>query len=91
MRVRIEDEEDFDQEDKSIKSVAYQVSESEQSQEIALLITFNDTKAISSNIIEPDSLIVEILRPDLIIDAETFLPLSHKNFEQKLQVGAQLS
>ena len=34
-----------------------------------MVVAFNDNSAISSDILEPDVLIVEILKPYLMIDA----------------------
>ena len=68
-RVSVKDAEEFDEEDKSIKSLTYKKVGSEASQEISIFVEFNDNSAISNDIKEPDVLIVELLRPELIIDA----------------------
>ena len=36
---------------------------------MTIFVDFNDKKAITSDIREPDTLIVEIVRPELIVDA----------------------
>ena len=65
----VKDAEEFDEEEKSIKSLTYKKVDSEASQEISIVVEFNDNRAISSDIREPDVLIVELIRPELIVDA----------------------
>ena len=66
----VKDAEEFDEEEKFIKSLTYKkVEREEANQEISIFVEFNDHRAISSDIREPDVLIVEILRPELIVDA----------------------
>ena len=50
-------------------------------------MTFNDTSAISSDIREPDILMVEIIRPELIVDAETYRFIEQDLYE--LTLGPQ--
>ena len=68
-RVSVEDAEEFGEEEKFIKSLTYKKVEREASQEISIFIEFTDYRAISTDIRDPDFLIVELLRPELIVDA----------------------
>ena len=54
-----------------------------------LKIYFYDLKAISSDITEPDVLVVNFTDPGLFIDAETGKPLSGVTLEKRIQMGAQ--
>ena len=67
--MKIKDEDYFDEEDKSILNLSYKEQSSEPSQELTLIVTFNDTKAISPDIREPDTLEVDIILPKLVVDA----------------------
>ena len=68
-RVSVEDAEELGEEKKFIKSMTYKKVEREASQEISIFLEFNDHRAISSDIRDPDFLIVELLQPELIVDA----------------------
>ena len=65
----VEDAEEFGEEEKFIKSLTSKKVEKEANQEISIFIEFNDHRAISSDIRDPDVLIVELLLPELIVDA----------------------
>ena len=57
--------------------------------EINIQLTFADNKAISQEILEPDSLIVTIAQPWLIVDAETSEPLSYVPTVQSIELALQ--
>ena len=68
--VSVRDAELFeDDEDKSISS--YHLVEIEK-RTLSLKVNFNDPNIISSDLLEPDTLIVAILVPQLFIDANNF-------------------
>ena len=50
----MKDAEEFDEDEKYIKSMTYLKAEGEASKEITLAIVFNDYKAITSDVYEPD-------------------------------------
>ena len=52
--VKVKDAEEFDEDEKYIKSMTYLKAEGEASKEITLAIVFNDYKAITSDVYEPD-------------------------------------
>ena len=52
-------------------------------------VAFSDINSISSELREPDILIVKLDMPDIFIDAETGEPLSTDPIELKLPIGAQ--
>ena len=54
-----------------------------------LKINFHDLKLISTDITEPDVLIISFTDPGLFIDAETGKPLSDVTFEKRIKMGAQ--
>ena len=72
--------------DKSV--VDLQVIESEETS-FTLKIDFYNLKTISTDITEPDILVVNFTDPGLFIDAETGKPLSDVTFEKRIQMGAQ--
>ena len=72
--------------DKSV--VDLQVIESEETS-FTLKIDFYNLKTISTDITEPDILVVNFTDPGLFIDAETGKPLSDVTFEKRIKMGAQ--
>ena len=54
-----------------------------------LKINFHDLKLISTDITEPDVLIISFTDPGLFLDAETGKPLSDVTFEKRIQMSAQ--
>ena len=83
--LEIEGLKDFDV-DKSIASML--VSEIT-STSLTVQVLFSDLNAISSELREPDTLILTLDMPHIFIDAETGEPLSTDPMEFKLPVGAQ--
>lgn len=55
---------------------------------MTLKIDFTNTKAISTNIGEPDILVVNFTDPGLFIDAETGDPMEKVSFEKRIKIGA---
>ena len=52
-------------------------------------MSFNDTKAISPDILYPDQLKVNVTRPELFVDASTGKPLAEAPVIKTLPVSAQ--
>ena len=74
---------------KKNKSVVdLQVVESDETS-FTLKIYFHNLKAISTDITEPDVLVVNFTDPGLFIDAETGKPLSDLKLEKQTKMGAQ--
>ena len=77
------------QEEEMDKSVVdLQVIESDETS-FTLKINFNDLKLISTDITEPDVLIISFTDPGLFTDPETGKPLSDVTFEKRIKMGAQ--
>ena len=77
------------QEEEIAKSVVdLQVIESDETS-FTLKIDFYNLKTISTDITEPDVLVVNFTDPGLFIDAETGKPLSDVKFEKRIQMSAQ--
>lgn len=74
--------------DKSIASVEIVELESTY---VALQINFGDTMAISQSLIEPDTLIATIEKPEIFIDAETGQPLAIEPIEYRVVLSAQFT
>ena len=83
-KITIDGAEDQDYEDKSIAEVTLN---SVTSTSLSLSISFSEPSSISSDIKEPDILLIEFLLTDLIVDAETFEPIEIKNPVFSLTVG----
>ena len=58
---------------------------------MSLTISFNDPGAISSDIAEPDLLMVKFLLPGLFIDAQTLNPLDKSSHKLEVELKQQLS
>ena len=54
-------------------------------------VEFADTTAITSQLLEPDTLIVTIDMPELFVDAETGQPLASEPIEYKILMGMQFT
>ena len=64
--VRVEDEDEDDRLDKSIRDITLvKVTDTA----IVMKITFNDLEALTIDLKEPDTLLVSIILPEVIIDA----------------------
>ena len=72
--------------DKSV--VDFQLIQSDETS-FTLKINFLDLKVISTDITEPDVLIVNFTDPGLFIDAETGKPLSDETLDKRIKMGAQ--
>ena len=56
---------------------------------LEMKISFDDPFAISSNILEPDSLKITIILPQVIIDAETYLELDQSELNREVVLVPQ--
>lgn len=70
--MRVKDADVYEEEDKSIKRVTFKETEVDNPKKLTLSVAFGDTKTISSDLKEPDVLQVELLLPEIIIDAQTY-------------------
>ena len=83
-KISIDGAKDAEFEDKSIASV---VLEEVTETSLLLNVKFSDPSAITSDIRSADTLIIEFLLVDLIVDAESKLPLDIDNPIFYLEVG----
>ena len=54
-------------------------------------INFSDTRAISQDISEPDTLLITFNAPEIFIDAETGEPMSTEPIEFEIPIGEQMT
>ena len=69
---------------KQITKIVFEGDESETTRVIAMNVIFDDTAAITPQIDEPDTLIVEILLPDLVTSADSIEPIDTFYYEINL-------
>lgn len=82
---------DDDPSDEIDKKVAKITLDSVSDSQLSMTVTFNDPKAISKDLAEPDKLKVSILKPSLFIDAETRLSLHKSSYSSSVDLKQQLS
>ena len=58
---------------------------------VDIQINFSDTRAISQDISEPDTLVLTLNAPEIFIDAETGLPMSTEPIVYEIPIGEQMT
>lgn len=58
---------------------------------VDIQINFRDTRAISQDISEPDTLVLTLNAPQIFIDAETGLPMSTEPIVYEIPIGEQMT
>lgn len=82
------DEDEVEVLDKSIVDVKL-IQSTEKS--FSLQIDFKEKKAISSEVTEPDVLVIKFTDPSIFVDAETGEPLLGVDIERRIKMSAQYS